>query len=306
MRPPKTLAGAAVAAALALGTAATALPVGPAVAAVAVPATHAPTHQELRLASAAAFAQDVELLQSAAAAVTLEAMSSKALHHVPAYRSPAKRLYLAVAALLRKARREDPDLTPTNTTAVMGPVPQALVQGRSRTPAHRQIYPTHTLLRWNGREVAAQPSTGNGHNRSYAGSWPAIYRTPDGMYVDPQIPQVKAPSVAAVAVRAALREIGQPYVWAGGGPSVFDCSGLVQWAYAKAGIPLGHYTGYQWAEGRLVPPRDVLPGDLILFGNPTHHVGIYLGAGWMVNAPYTGQYVDVVPVESGVAGIIRP
>jgi cell wall-associated NlpC family hydrolase len=109
-----------------------------------------------------------------------------------------------------------------------------------------------------------------------------------------------------VAIRAALSRLGQPYVWAAAGPGTFDCSGLVRWAYGQAGLSLVHYTGTQWDQGRLVAPRDVLPGDLILFYRALSHVGIYLGAGWMLNAPYTGQYVSVMPVHGEVAGIVRP
>jgi cell wall-associated NlpC family hydrolase len=303
MRPTRTPASLALAA----GFAATLI--------AAVPAaglSHAdrkvkpPTHKQRAAASAAAFAQDVEQLQSAASDITQQALSVGALRQPPPYHAAAKRLYVAVAALERKARQEDPSLAPQDTRDVMGPVPDPMLHQRSSQPHHRRIRTTHTLLRWTGQQVPAHPSMGNGHNKPFAGSWPATFRRPDGVYVDPWLPAVPYPTVGDIAVRAALHELGQPYVWAGGGPSVFDCSGLVQWAYAKAGISLGHYTGYQWNEGRLIAPRDMLPGDLILFGNPTHHVGIYLGAGWMVNAPYTGQYVDVVPVGAGVAGVIRP
>jgi cell wall-associated NlpC family hydrolase len=115
-----------------------------------------------------------------------------------------------------------------------------------------------------------------------------------------------------VALRSALQKLGQPYVWAAAGPSTFDCSGLTLWAYAHAGIHLTHFTGSQYNEGRLLKPKQVLPGDLILFDHliggreVIHHVGMYLGAGWMVNAPYTGQYVNVVRVPGSIAGIVRP
>lgn len=303
MRFSRTLIGAVTAAAVSFGS----LAAGPALGAgTAHRIVHPPSHRDRVATSDAAFGQDVELLQAAASEVTLQAISVGALRRPPAYRSAASRLFVAVAALTRMARRADPSRAPQDTTAVMGAVPAGLTHDRSGRPWHRHIRTTHTLLTWNGRSVAAHPSAGHGHDQPYAGSWPATFRQADGVSVDPRLPAVAHPTVGLVAVKAALHELGQPYVWAGGGPSVFDCSGLVQWAYAKAGIPLGHYTGYQWDEGRLIPPRDILPGDLILFGNPTHHVGIYLGAGWMVNAPYTGQYVDVVPVSGGVAGVIRP
>jgi peptidoglycan DL-endopeptidase CwlO len=77
-------------------------------------------------------------------------------------------------------------------------------------------------------------------------------------------------------------------------------------AYAQAGLELIHHSGSQWNEGRLISPRDALPGDLIMFGDPIFHVAIYLGAGWTVNAPFTGHYVDVQPVWSKVAGVVRP
>jgi cell wall-associated NlpC family hydrolase len=81
---------------------------------------------------------------------------------------------------------------------------------------------------------------------------------------------------------------------------------LVQWAYAHAGLELAHHAAYQWNEGRLIPGKDILPGDLIMFGRPIVHVGMYVGAGWMVNAPYTGQYVNLMAVPNHVAGVVRP
>ena len=152
-------------------------------------------------------------------------------------------------------------------------------------------------------------SRGIGLRSHHAGHLPAPFQRPDGVYVDPRLPQPANPTIGMIAIRAALQKLGQPYVWAAGGPSTFDCSGLTQWAYAHAGIHLIHFTGSQWNEGRLLKPRQILPGDLVLFAHrhgPIHHVGIYLGAGWMVNAPFTSQYVSVVRVPSGVAGVVRP
>jgi cell wall-associated NlpC family hydrolase len=114
------------------------------------------------------------------------------------------------------------------------------------------------------------------------------------------------PTVGEVALRAAMKQLGRPYVWGGAGPSTFDCSGLTMRAYARGGVRLTHFTGSQWNQGRLIPARDALPGDLILFGHPVFHVAMYLGAGWMLNAPFTGHYVDVAPVWKHVAGVIRP
>jgi cell wall-associated NlpC family hydrolase len=118
---------------------------------------------------------------------------------------------------------------------------------------------------------------------------------------------------ASVAVAWAYREIGKPYVWGGAGPNDFDCSGLTMYVWAKAGVYLGHYTGDQWNEGTHISRGNVQPGDLVFFAYNTsspatiHHVGIYVGGGEMIDAPYTG--VDVrkeYAFRSDYIGAVRP
>ena len=88
--------------------------------------------------------------------------------------------------------------------------------------------------------------------------------------------------------------IGVPYVWAGASPSGgFDCSGLVQWAWGKAGRNLSHAADWQRDESEPISASELEPGDLIFYGEPPSHVAIYAGAGQIINAPYTGQYVQV-------------
>jgi cell wall-associated NlpC family hydrolase len=112
---------------------------------------------------------------------------------------------------------------------------------------------------------------------------------------------------APVAVRAAYALLGRPYVWAAAGPQAFDCSGLTQWVWARAGVALSHYTGLQWNEGRKVGRGELAPGDLVFFGRDLHHVGIYIGSGLMINAPHTGAVVRVEPVWwTRYAGAVRP
>jgi cell wall-associated NlpC family hydrolase len=164
---------------------------------------------------------------------------------------------------------------------------------------------THTLRRFHGAAYVGR-SSGIGMDTIFRHARPAPFQRADGTYVDPHIPMPAHPTVAAVAIRAGLKKLGQPYVWAAAGPATFDCSGLVRYAYGRAGLRLTHFTGSQWNEGRLIRARYALPGDLVLVGHTLHHVGIYLGAGWMLNAPFTGHYVDVVPVPSHIAGLVRP
>ena len=123
-----------------------------------------------------------------------------------------------------------------------------------------------------------------------------------------------APSrVAAAAVRAALDQVGKPYRWGATGPASFDCSGLVQFAYAAAGLALPRTSRQQWSAGRHVAVDDLRPGDLVFWAhdpaNPAtiHHVGMYVGQGLMVNAPHTGALVRVDALRpSGYAGATRP
>jgi cell wall-associated NlpC family hydrolase len=112
----------------------------------------------------------------------------------------------------------------------------------------------------------------------------------------PNIPIPTANTVGAQALQAALSKRGDPYVWAAAGPSSFDCSGLVVWAFEQVGITLPHYTGDLWNSGVHVPRSDLEPGDLVFFYADISHVGIYIGDGLMVDAPDFGQTVQVQPV----------
>jgi peptidoglycan DL-endopeptidase CwlO len=115
----------------------------------------------------------------------------------------------------------------------------------------------------------------------------------------PPVPQVPASSSAAsAAVAAAESRVGDPYVWGAAGPGDFDCSGLVMWAYAQAGVYLPHFSGAQYDETVPIPMSDLEPGDLVFPADPGEHVAIYVGNGEIVQAPYTGADVQIVPLTS--------
>jgi cell wall-associated NlpC family hydrolase len=122
---------------------------------------------------------------------------------------------------------------------------------------------------------------------------------PQGSYIAP-------PGIAGRAMEEALAQRGKPYQYGGAGPNVFDCSGLVDYAYALAGMPgLPHSAAALQNMGVAVSRADLRPGDLVFFGNPAYHVGIYVGNGMMVNAPQSGEVVRVEPLFSGYSGARR-
>jgi len=115
------------------------------------------------------------------------------------------------------------------------------------------------------------------------------------------------------ALSAAESRKGLPYVWGAAGPTSFDCSGLVQWSFAKAGVSMPRVAADQARTGPAVPVSELKPGDLLFYHtDPTDpgyisHVAIYLGNGWMIQAPQPGLSVQVVPADFGsqFAGAIR-
>ena len=112
---------------------------------------------------------------------------------------------------------------------------------------------------------------------------------------------------ASVAVHTALAQLGKPYVWGGAGPSGFDCSGLTMYAWAAAGVALPHSAAAQYDALPHVSQSELQPGDLVFFGSPIHHVGMYVGKGVMVAAPSSGRVVQVQKaIRSGYVGAARP
>ncbi|WP_239115058.1 C40 family peptidase [Planotetraspora kaengkrachanensis] len=115
-----------------------------------------------------------------------------------------------------------------------------------------------------------------------------------------------------VALQAAQAKLGRPYVWGAEGPDSFDCSGLVQWAFAQAGVRMPRVAAQQWAAGPQIPLSQARPGDLIFWRNdPTNpgyisHVAIYWGDGKMLVAPHTGDVVKFQAVYTkNLAGVVR-
>lgn len=127
-------------------------------------------------------------------------------------------------------------------------------------------------------------------------------------------------AAAATALAYAQSQLGVPYLWGGEVPGqAFDCSGLVQWAYAQAGVTLPRTAQAQFDAGPGLPPAaPLLPGDLIFFGSSSaavYHVGIYAGDATMIDAPHAGADVRIEPFVDAIGanwgkerliGVTRP
>jgi cell wall-associated NlpC family hydrolase len=114
-------------------------------------------------------------------------------------------------------------------------------------------------------------------------------------------------SAAQTAMQAALSKVGiAPYEWGGSGPDAFDCSGLVMWAYAHAGISLPHSSYSDESVGSYVSPSDIQVGDIVVLEGGAH-VGLYAGNGMLLNAPEYGYTVSIMPISDfgGVVAVRR-
>jgi cell wall-associated NlpC family hydrolase len=103
---------------------------------------------------------------------------------------------------------------------------------------------------------------------------------------------------AGLAIKFATKQIGDRYVFGADGMTYWDCSGLTMRAYQSAGVNLPHSSAAQSRMGKSVPFNQKKPGDLVFFGRPVSHVGIYIGGGKMVHAPRSGSRVKIASSSS--------
>ena len=159
------------------------------------------------------------------------------------------------------------------------------------------------------RAVAPRSSTSRGSTspartapaRSTTSTRPTTPSRPATTSTATSSPVVHASSRAGTAVNTALAQVGKPYQWAGAGPSTFDCSGLVMYAWEAAGIRLDHYTVSQYAETARITEGELEPGDLVFYdtgdGAQPGHVTMYVGNGRVVTADSPGTDVRVESID---------
>jgi cell wall-associated NlpC family hydrolase len=120
-------------------------------------------------------------------------------------------------------------------------------------------------------------------------------------------------SGAQAAIDFARAQIGKPYQWAADGPGSFDCSGLTMRAWQQGGVGLPHFAAAQYAQSEKIGLGDLRPGDLVFFASDKadyqsiYHVGLYIGGGDMIEAPFTGENVRISSIwRSSLFGAARP
>lgn len=117
------------------------------------------------------------------------------------------------------------------------------------------------------------------------------------------IAEIATKQSSSEVVNIARTLLGIPYVYGGDDPSGFDCSGFTQYVFGKAGVSIPRTAGAQ--RSAATPVSNPQPGDLVFFGSPVWHVGIYTGNGMMIDSPRTGKSTSERPIFSGVSGYGR-
>ena len=167
-----------------------------------------------------------------------------------------------------------------------------------------------------GSDSSGGSGGGGSSGGNAGGSTPAPQPDPPDPPAPQDPPAGSSSGTANGAERAidfARAQIGKPYEWAADGPSSYDCSGLTMRAWEQGGVYLPHYSVAQYEQSAKVPLTELRRGDLVFFAsNPNdhdtiYHVGLYMGDGQMIEAPYTGEDVRVSSIwRSSLFGAARP
>jgi len=210
--------------------------------------------------------------------------------------SPDTGTLLSRAAIMQQLQTENGDRVSALSTA------EAAARRAHDTAVQQETKVTGLAKTMAAKKQIIQGKVNRLNSAAFSQAMSIYQRT--GNYPNINLPT--ANTVGAEALRYAMTRRGDEYVWGAAGPSTFDCSGLVMWAYAQVGISLPHYTVSQYNMGEHISRSQLEPGDLVFFYPGIDHVGIYLGGGLMVDAPSTGQVVQVQPVMWDVfVGAVR-
>jgi peptidoglycan DL-endopeptidase CwlO len=159
-----------------------------------------------------------------------------------------------------------------------------------------------------GPTTTAKPSaTGTGGGPTTTAPRTASPTTTVPKQPAPAGPGPAVKSGASAAVNMAKAQLGKPYVYGGAGPDNFDCSGLTMYSWRAGGVGLPHSAAMQYSAIAHVALTALQPGDLVFYGDPIYHVGIYVGGGQMIEAAHTGTNVRYASIyRSDLIGAGRP
>jgi cell wall-associated NlpC family hydrolase len=157
-----------------------------------------------------------------------------------------------------------------------------------------------------GPTTTARPA-GTGSAPTTTAPRPASTTTTVPRQPAPAGPGPAVSSGASAAVNTAKAQIGKPYVYGGAGPDNFDCSGLTMYSWRAGGVGLPHSAAMQYSAIAHVALTALQPGDLVFYGDPIYHVGIYVGGGQMIEAAHTGTDVRYASIyRPDLIGAGRP
>ncbi len=193
------------------------------------------------------------------------------------------------AEAARVAQQQAAEREAAQQAAAQQAATQSAAPGNARTSAATQQSSSTTAPR-SGSSTTA-PS-GGGSSSAPQPATPAPAPPPP-----PPPPAPPTSGGASGAISAAKTQIGRMYRYGGSSPSTgFDCSGLMMWSWAQVGVGLPRTSRGQFAATQRIPMSQMQPGDLVFYGSPVYHVGMYVGGGMMIDSPRTGKPVSIRPV----------
>ena len=218
------------------------------------------------------------------------------------------------------------DQVKTSRDKAQGLVDEQQRQANELTAQQGQLRAQVALLSSRSERLAAQRTAGLAARAAAEAAEAAESGTGDGGNLDiprgillgmpvnvPEGRQRGTKVGAAKSVAYARAQIGKPYLWAADGPASFDCSGLTMMAWRQSDVSLPHWSVAQYATGKKISLANIRPGDMVFFATDLteyrsiHHVGLYIGNGQMIEAPFTGSFVRVSSINrASLFGASRP
>ena len=200
----------------------------------------------------------------------------------------------AIANVQSALSQAQGNLAPLVAEASAAQAAQAQAQGQQRF--NTLTAPASTTSTTAPKRGGTTPTTKAGAAPTTTVAHPSSPTTTVPKQPAPSGPPPPVSSGATAAVNTAKAQLGKPYEYGGAGPDTFDCSGLTMYAWRAGGVGLPHSAAMQYDAIPHVALTALQPGDLVFFGNPIYHVGIYVGNGQMINAPHTGAVVSYASI----------